>query len=681
MRSQRKGKASLHAPKQSLYVLAFAALGIVYGDIGTSPLYAINEIFFGHGGLSVSPENVLGAISLVVWSLTLIVTIKYVFFVLRADNQGEGGVFTLFSLLNGNIFWGSAFLMGLLVLAAGFLFGEGLITPAISILSAMEGLNVATDIFAPYIVPLVILILTLLFSIQYKGTGKVGKIFGPIVLIWFICIAALGTVQIMRDPEILRVFNPLHALIFLRSMSPIHAMVVLGSVILVVTGCEAMYADLGHFGRSPVQLSWLAVAYPALLLNYLGQGAYLLGGSPVLHGNIFYSLVPPWGLYPMVILATFATIIASQALISGAFSLTAQSVALGLSPRFKIQHTSLHHEGQIYLPTVNWLLYAGCVALVLFFRSSSSLASAYGLAVAGVMLTTSLSMIAVSHVVWKWKLSSSILLFATFATFEATFVFSNSLKFLKGGYIPFTLGIVLFMVMTTWFWGRNYLKEAYAEFARDRKMQWLYDLKQKLIENQGVLIDHRHLVETDRIQMFLVNPPVISLEDDVPVLVRAYLRREGSLPKHLILLTIDQGKVAYVDSEKRYTIENLGADIWSVQAKFGFMEQPNVPVILEELNGLNVIPDNVTRSTIEVGKEEIIIDDRDMSFLLALRARFFRLLAKQSLPQYHYFGLRGNSALSQTLIPLIISSQGTHIILPRRDSYGVHLENVEMEKI
>ncbi len=667
--------------KQSILVLAFAALGVVYGDIGTSVLYAVNEIFFGHGGIAVVQENVLGVISLVVWSLTLIITVKYVFFVLRADNQGEGGVFALLSLLNGKKFWGAAFVSSLLILAAGLLFGDGLITPAISVLAAVEGLNVATNVFAPYIIPLVLIILTLLFLIQYKGTEKVGKLFGPIIFVWFVTIGALGVVQILNHPEIFLAFNPFHAITFLGSIGLYRTMFVLGSVMLVVTGGEAMYADLGHFGRAPVKLSWLTVAYPALLLNYLGQGAYLLSGQAVHGGNIFYSLVPAWGLYPMVVLATFATIIASQALISGAFSLTAQSIALGLSPRFRIRYTNPNQEGQIYIPTVNWLLYAGCVVLVLFFQSSSNLAAAYGLAVAGVMMTTSLAMIPVSNFLWQWKLKWAVLLFGGFAMLEATFLASNSLKFFEGAYIPVLIGLFLFTVMTTWLWGRRSLEKAYTTFTDDRTMQWLRDLKQKLIENQGVLIDHRHLVETDRIQVFLVSPAVTMLSDRVPMLVRAYLRREGSLPKHLILLTIDQKKIPHVYADNRYVIENLGADIWSVQAKFGFMEQPEVPRILDEIHALHVIPDNLSRAIIEVGELEVTVADTNMNFLKALRVRFFRLLLKQTVPLHHYFGLRGNPGVDKTMHPVVISATEARIYLPRHDSYGAELEQANLKEM
>src|SRR5581483_10397700 len=418
--------------------LALGALGVVYGDIGTSPLYAINEIFFGHGHTTISVENIYGAISLVLWTLTLVITIKYVIFVLRADHGGKGGSFTLIGLLSESK-TKHAVMIGILVLASGLLFGEGIITPAISVLSAVEGLQVVSPAFSDLIIPITIAILTILFAFQFKGTGKVGKIFGPIMAVWFFAISILGIMQIYQHPAILNAINPYWGLHFVLNIGAIRTMAVLGSVVLVITGGEALYADLGHFGLRPIQFSWLCLVYPALMLNYLGQGAFLLGSSvPV---NIFFSLVPQMLLYPMIALATMATIIASQALISGIFSLVSQAMAIGLAPRLRIKHTNPEHEGQVYINAMNWILYACCVELVLIFKSSTQLAASYGLAVSGVMLSTSLAMIPITIERWHWKPWKAYATFGFFAAIDITFLLSNSVKFVQGGYIPVFTGI------------------------------------------------------------------------------------------------------------------------------------------------------------------------------------------------------------------------------------------------
>ena len=424
--------------------LTLTALGVVFGDIGTSPLYALNEIFFAHGRVPPTEANIIGCLSLVIWALASIVAFKYLVFVLQADNDGEGGVFALYALLHEHRRRGLHFILLMIVLAAGLLFGDGIITPAISVLSSVEGLAVVTPSLEPFIVPITILILTLLFMVQRHGTDKVGSIFGPVTLIWFIAIAILGAVQLVHYPRILLAFNPLPGILFLKARGWHAAMLVLGGVMLVVTGGEALYADMGHFGRGPIRLSWFAVVFPALLLNYLGQGAYLLRGGAVVADNLFYSMVPKPLLFPMILLAAAATVIASQALISGVFSLFAQATALGLFPRLNVVHTHEERSGQIYSPFVNWALFLGCVLLVLGFTKSMALASAYGLAVSGNMLVTSLSMIAVAHLCWKWNAVRALSLFGWFVLVDATFLSANSLKLIDGGYIPLTIGAFLF---------------------------------------------------------------------------------------------------------------------------------------------------------------------------------------------------------------------------------------------
>ncbi len=460
--AEQASEGGAHVAPGGLASLTVGALGVVFGDIGTSPLYAIDQIFQGPAAVETSSENSLGAISLAIWTITLVVAVKYALLVLRAENDGEGGVFALYGLLHKYRNQGARILLWALMLGAGLLFGDGMITPAISVLSAVEGLQVATPAFAPYVAPLTIAILTGLFAIQFKGASGVGRLFGPLVLIWFVVIAGFGLIEILRTPEILAAFNPVYGLGFLRRSGPREAMLILGALMLVITGGEAMYADLGHFGARPIRFAWFTVVFPALLLNYLGQGAHLLSGAPIVGGKLFFSLVPAPLLLPTVLLATLATVIASQALISGAFSLTWQAIGIGLAPRVDVQHTHHAHEGQIYIPATNWGLYAGCIALVIGFGSSSAIAAAYGLAVAGVMLITSIAMIMVARRYWRWSRLQTALVWGPLSFVNAAFLAASSLKFFEGGYVPLTVGVAVFLAMATWRWGRKATFAAYA---------------------------------------------------------------------------------------------------------------------------------------------------------------------------------------------------------------------------
>ncbi|HZC02155.1 MAG TPA: KUP/HAK/KT family potassium transporter, partial [Gammaproteobacteria bacterium] len=550
-------------------LLVVQACGVVYGDIGTSVLYTLREMFFGahtFGHVPIMRDHVIGAVSLIFWALLLLVTLKYALFVLYADHHGEGGVFALIGLLQDAKFLGARILMGMLILSAGLLYGEGLITPAISILSAVEGLEYMTDRFSPYVVWLSAGILVALFAVQRKGTARVGLWFGWCTLVWFFSIGMIGVLQVWRHPEILLAVNPWYGIAFLKTLGWSTSLVVLGFVTLAVTGCEAMYADMGHFGRLPIQVGWLGLAYPCLLLNYGGQGAFLLGQledgvslQPMLH--LFYAtfndIVPGTGpLLLMVGLATLATIIASQALISGAYSLTAQAIALGYGGRMAITHTSEEHEGQIYIRTLNWLLCAGCLVLIFAFRSSSNLAAAYGLAVSGVMLNTSISMIAVATVRWRWSVVRAVMLFGLFACIEGTFLLANSLKFLQGGFLPLIVGIGLFVAMSNYRWGRlSLLAPAYAAYATTRDMRWFLALKQRVIDHGGVLHEHtRDLKEAERTDVFMTSRPVSKETDGVPVILRAYLKRHGTVAKHLLLLTIDQQHLPVIAPAQQYDI-------------------------------------------------------------------------------------------------------------------------------
>ncbi len=628
----------------ALLALTLGALGVVYGDIGTSPLYAINEIFFGHGGVVPNADNVIGAISLVVWALTIVVAIKYIIFVLRADNEGEGGVFALFGLLREGSTKMRIFLLGLLVLAAGLLFGDGIITPAISVLSAVEGLNVATPDFQPYIVPLTAIILTILFAFQWKGTAKVGRIFGPVISVWFLSIGLLGLRAVIHDPYILEAFNPLRAVEFLSHEPFVHILFILGAVMLAITGGEALYADMGHFGAQPIRLGWFSLVYPALLLNYLGQGAFLLSGATVINNNIFYSLVPSMLIYPMVILATLATIIASQALISGAFSLTAQGVGLSLLPRVTIVHTHEEHGGQIYVPFVNRALYLGCLLLVFLFKSSTNLASAYGLAVSGVMVATSLAMIVIARELWKWSWWKILVLWVPLAFVDLTFVTANSLKFLEGGFIPLGIGLFLFTIMKTWQWGRRATLEAYTNYPR-------------MTMHELVAMREQGTASIPRTMVALAPNTVTSLDDPVPPVFQVFWKRYRLVPRDVIFLSVKMTRRPYLHGEryqvKKYFEKEGVGTIYSVQLNFGFMEEPDVEGALEGLaahHDINV-SDAPDEWLFRIVQENILPAD-NLSWFNRARFALFRLLLKNSDRAHFYFGVGRDVGLTIESFPM-----------------------------
>ena len=431
-------------------------MGVVYGDIGTSPLYALRECFHESHGLTVTPDNVLGILSLIVWSLVLVVTIKYLLFVMKADNDGEGGMLALMALSQRShpvsLRKGLSLVATFGLIGVAFLYSDGIITPAISVLSAVEGLTLATDLFNPYILPITVAFVALLFTIQRRGSGRIGSIFGPIMLVWFATMALLGLHSLIQTPDVLLAANPLYGIRFLIRHAGI-GFLVLGSVFLVLTGAEALYADMGHFGRRPIQLGWFAVALPALLLQYFGQGALLMR-DPTALANPFYHLAPAWMLYPLIALATIATVIASQAMLSGAFSLTLQAVQLGYLPPLRITHTSAEQHGQIYFGVLNWLMFIGTVGLILSFGSSSNLAAAYGIAVSGSMIITTLLMYRVAHTHWQWSPPLAALVVGGFLFIDLAFFLANAQKIPHGGWFPLLLGAAIFTVMSTWARGR-----------------------------------------------------------------------------------------------------------------------------------------------------------------------------------------------------------------------------------
>ncbi|MGE3802218.1 MAG: potassium transporter Kup [Candidatus Kapaibacterium sp.] len=479
-----------HGGKNYLLLLSLTALGVVYGDIGTSPLYAMRECFHGPFAVEPTPANIFGVLSLIFWSLLIVISLKYLLFILRADNHGEGGILALTALVlskkrkiknpdhekdekRNRVARRSLVLIG--IFGAALLYGDGMITPAISVLSAVEGLEVATPFFRPWIIPLTIAILILLFSIQNRGTGKVGAIFGPITLLWFLVIAILGTNYILQAPEILGALNPIYGLHFFVENSW-RGFLVLGAVFLVVTGGEALYADMGHFGAKPIRLTWFALVLPSLLLNYFGQGSLLLR-NPSAAENPFYSMSPEWALYPIVVLATGATVIASQALISGAFSLTMQGVQLGYLPRLRITHTSARERGQIYVPTVNWILLLACIGLVIGFGSSSNLAAAYGVSVTATMGITTILFGVIVRRRWGWSLWAVIPFVTFFLLVDIAFLGANLTKILHGGWFPLLVGGILFSLMTTWKTGRRILEERIRETIIPLNELLLYDDK------------------------------------------------------------------------------------------------------------------------------------------------------------------------------------------------------------
>lgn len=633
-----------HAPHEGVAALTVAAAGIVYGDIGTSPLYALDQIFLGHGGVPLTHENVLGGISLVVWTLTLIVAIKYAIFVLRADNDGEGGVFALYGLLHEYKRRGMMIFLWSLMLGAGLLFGDGIITPAISVLSAVEGLGVATPALGRVVLPVTVLLLTLLFTVQVRGTAVIGRVFGPILIAWFVVLAILGVIQIANDADILQAFNPVHGLLFLRRVGTYEALLILGALMLVVTGGEAMYADMGHFGVLPIRISWFALVYPALLLNYLGQGAYLLSGAPILGGKIFYSLVPPVLLYPMIVLATAATIIASQALISGAFSLASQATGLGLFPRLKALHTHHAHEGQIYIPFINWALYVGCILLVLTFGSSTALGAAYGLAVSGVMVITSLAMFPVSRLCWNWGTTATALLWGTLTAINGSFLLACCLKFLQGGFVPLSIGIAVFLVMATWRWGRK------ATFTA-------YSAKQTMTVSELIGLHRMSRFFMERTAVLMSPKPMRNESERTPALLQLLWDRYGVLPRNLIFVEVTHRKVPYIH-ENRYVVTVFDRDrsrgsIIGVELSFGFMEEPNVERALEGMARLQEIDLSADRRQwiVHVSHENLL-PARSMNLLQRLRFRLFMFLRLVSRPAYYYYGLGDEVQLSAEALPV-----------------------------
>ena len=623
--------------------MALGALGIVYGDIGTSPLYAMDQLFFGRVSAPTT-EEILGGISLVIWTITIIVAVKYAILVLRAQNDGEGGLFALYGLLHEQKRRGTRPLLWALMLGAGLLFGDGIITPAISVVSAVEGLQVASPDLSHMIVPITVGLLTVLFAIQYKGTAGIGIIFGPVLIVWFVVIAALGAWQISLRPEILAAFNPFYGFAFLQHVGVFDALVALSALMLVVTGGEAMYADLGHFGAQPIRAGWFGVVYPALLLNYLGQGAYLLSGAPIAGGKLFFNLVPPSLLFPMIALATMATVIASQALISGAFLLASQAVRLGLFPRINLLHTHERHAGQVYVAFVNWSLLAGCVLLIAAFGSSAALAPALTIAVAGVTVITSLAMVPVARLYWGWGRATTLLVWGVLIAINLVFLLATLLNVLHGGYVPLLVGVALFLVMATWRWGRK------ATFAA-------HSAKSTMTMAELVEVHRGCSAFMERNAVVMAAAPLRLPSDRTPAIMQMLWERHGILPRNLIFVEVTHRKVPYIrDNRYRVTVfdrDHRRGSIVAVEVSFGFMEEPNVERLLEEMarhKQIDLPTDR--RQWVVHASQENLLPSRRMSWLRRVRFRLFLLLRMVSQPAYYYYGLGDEVQLSVEIIPV-----------------------------
>jgi KUP system potassium uptake protein len=630
---ERNAEPTSHAPvvhgPKDLARLGLGALGVVYGDIGTSPLYAIKECFAAGHGVDPSVGNVLGILSLVFWSLTLVITVKYVGFVLRADNHGDGGILALLALVTEQRSHPRAgesgrkrlfVLVSLGLIGFSLLLGEGMITPAISVLGALEGLDVATPIFRPFIVPMAVAILIALFLLQKRGTAGIGALFGPAMGVWFVSLAALGLPSIAAEPRVLVALDPRHAVAFFLA-NGLHGFLILGSVVLCVTGGEALYADLGHFGKKPIRFAWLAVVFPSLLINYFGQGALLLRHPGELIENPFFEMAPPMLLYPLVVLATFAAIIASQALISGAYSLSQQAMQLGYLPRLTIVHTSGEASGQIYVPEINRLLAVACVLLVIAFRTSSSLAAAYGISVMGTMMCTSVLLGRVARRRWRWAALPAVAMVIFFLAIEIPFFAANLPKIAHGGWFPIAMGSVFLAVATTWKRGRRLVQERILAGALPLDA-FIADLeKRRPTRVTGTAVVLSSLLE--------ITPPVLL----------HHFKHNRVLHERVVIVTVLTEGVPEVPAKERIEFGDLGQGFWRVVAHYGFMESPNVPEILRACAryGLEV---KASAASYILGRETILPSGR--SRMARWRKSLFIYLSRNARPANAFFDVPPN---------------------------------------
>jgi KUP system potassium uptake protein len=627
--------AGAHPPERpaprgkALAVLSLTALGVVYGDIGTSVLYALRECFSGTHSIELTEFNVLGVLSLIFWSLNFVISYKYISYVMRADNRGEGGILALLALIRPRE--GDRLGRRLLVMAglfgAALLYGDGVITPAISVLSAVEGLSIAAPALPHWVVPLIsAVILVVLFAFQSHGTARVGRVFGPIMIVWFISISLLGLSGIIRHPDVLKAVSPYYAFEFFVN-DGLRGFLILGAVVLVVTGGEALYADMGHFGKRPIRVAWFGLVLPALLINYFGQGALLIADPGVVK-NPFYGLVPGWALYAMVGIATTAAIIASQALISGAFSLTRQAVQLGYSPRVTVTHTSSTEAGQIYVPEVNWALMLACLGLVIGFGDSSSLAAAYGIAVTGTMTITTLLFANVALNRWQWPLWRVLGVTLLFLVVDLAFLGANLVKIEEGGWFPLAMALVVFTLLATWKKGRHFLILA----LRDSSLPLMEVIRD---------VDRRRLYRVPGTAVFMTSDP-----DGAPPVLLHHLKHNKVLHEKVILLSVQAEEIPQVPERDRVEFKELGCGFYQVIATYGFMESPDVPAVLQalalkgdamDLGGLTV---KLMETTFYLGRETLL--PTGTARMARWRKSLFIVMARNAQSATAFFNLPPN---------------------------------------
>ncbi|MGE0552004.1 MAG: potassium transporter Kup [Gemmatimonadales bacterium] len=615
---------------KALATLSIAALGVVFGDIGTSPLYAIKECFSGTHAVTLTPENVIGVLSLIFWSLNFLITFKYLAFMMKADNRGEGGILALLALVKPGEIKTTAkwVLVSVGIFGATMLYGDGIITPAISVLGAVDGIAVATPALQPYIVWISLVIIVLLFAVQSRGTGTVGAIFGPVTSVWFVCIAILGVKGILLEPGVLKAINPWYAVDFFMREG-LHGFLVLAAVVLVVTGGEALYADMGHFGKRPIRVAWLAVVLPALLLNYFGQGALLLA-RPEAIVNPFYELVPRWGLYPMVVVATAAAVTASQALISGAFSLTQQALQLGYSPRLQIVHTSRSAVGQIYIPEVNWALMIACVLLVLAFQTPGNLAGAYGVAVTITMATTTILFTVVARERFGWGLFKALAFGGVLLAVDLAFMIANLTKIPHGGYLPLAIGGVLFVLMTTWRKGRQIVSSQLQSGALPLEL---------VIED----VERRDLHRVPGTAVFMTPDPV-----GAPPVLLHHLKHNKVLHERVVMMSLVNHLVPQVPKDEKVEVTPRSGGFYTVVGHYGFMETPDVPSLIARVAEMGLVL-KMPETTFYLGRETIIPVQRPGSLgqwlrrrMPIWRKRLYIVMANNARPANAFFNLPPN---------------------------------------
>ncbi|MBT9566944.1 MAG: potassium transporter Kup [Thiobacillus sp.] len=608
--------------KNSLLALSAGAIGVVYGDIGTSPLYALKQAFSGSHGAAIEHDNILGVLSLMLWALILVVSLKYVLFIMRADNKGEGGIMALIALTQRVFHTDSRrkwLLLTLGLFGAALFYGDGMITPAISVLSAVEGLEIAAPGLHRYIIPVSLAVLVGLFLIQSRGTASMGKLFGPIMILWFVVLGTLGAISIAQTPAVLASFNPLHGLAYFQRHG-ITGLVILGAVVLAVTGGEALYADMGHFGKRPIRYAWLGFVFPALALNYLGQGALLLR-NPDAGRNPFYLLAPEWALYPLIALATLATIIASQAVISGAFSVTRQAMQLGYIPRMQVRHTSDQSIGQIYIPFINWVLLAGVALLVLGFQSSSNLASAYGIAVTGTMAIDTILAFTVVWALWKWPLPVVLGGAAFFLVIDLAFLGANVPKILHGGWFPIAIALVVFTLLTTWKRGRALLFQ---------RMQ--NDDIDLLSFIEGIVaFEHKRVPGT---AIFLH-----ATGDGVPRALLHNLSHNKVMHERVVILQVVTEEVPSVPDTQRVSLTILGNGFYRMNIRFGFREEPDIPQALKLCDSLG-LPFAMMETSFFLSRETVI--PTKLPGMALWRERIFAAMAQNAESAMRFFKLPAN---------------------------------------